>query len=279
MIDDSALPVIWFVLIVGELALYALLDGSNLGIGLLSLLPQPEDRRELMLHTLGPIWNANETWLLVAAGSLFGAFPAVYGVMLNALYIPGMAIVIGLILRAVSFEFYDYGDGKRFWGDAFGIGSLLTVVGQGALFGGLLSGVRVDGLRFAGGPFDWMTPVTALMVVGVFFSYVIVGYAHLIRRTGYEIAGETFSRILAAGVIAALALVGTAFFLPRSEYRFLDRWTTPPESLVLWALAVGIAVAFIVLVQTVASRRRPQLIYPLCLVIFSLAFTSVVTAV
>ena len=279
MIEDSALPVIWFFIITGELALYALLDGANLGIGLLSMLPQPEDRRELMLHTLGPIWNANETWLLVAAGSLFGAFPAVYSIMLNALYLPGMLIVIGLILRAVSFEFYDYGEGKRLWGDAFGAGSLLTVLGQGALFGGLLSGIRIDGQQFAGGPFDWVTPMTLLVMVGVFFSYVIVGYANLLRKTGYEIAGETFSRILGAGVIAALALAGAAFMLPREEYSFLVRWTTPPTSTILIVIVALIVAAFALLIWAVATRRHVGRIYPLCLAIFAMAFASILLGV
>jgi len=279
MIADSALPVIWFFIITGELALYALLDGANLGIGLLSMLPQPEDRRELMLHTLGPIWNANETWLLVAAGSLFGAFPPVYSIMLNALYVPGMAIVIGLILRAVSFEFYDYGQRKRLWGDAFGAGSLLTVLGQGALFGGLLSGIRVENRQFAGGPFDWITPVTLLVMAGVFFSYVIVGYANLLRKTGYEIAGETFPRILGAGVIAALALAGASFVLPREDYIFLVRWTTPPTSTIVQVILVFIVAAFALLIWTVATRRRVWRIYPLCLAIFVMAFTCILVGV
>jgi cytochrome bd ubiquinol oxidase subunit II len=232
-----------------------------------------------MLHTLGPMWNANETWLLVAAGSLFGAFPAVYAIVLNALYIPGMVIVIGLILRAVSFEFYDYGEGKRLWGDAFGLGSLLTVLGQGALFGGLLSGIRTNGLQFAGGPFDWITPVTLLVMVGVFFSYVIVGYANLMRKTGYEIAGEAFSRILAAGVAAAIALAGTSFLLPREQYTFLVRWTTAPTSTMLMLLVALIALAFVMLIWTAATRRHVARIYPLCLGIFVMAFASVLLGV
>jgi cytochrome d ubiquinol oxidase subunit II len=279
MITDSILPVIWFFIIIGELALYALLDGGNLGIGLLSMLPQPEDRRAMMLHTLGPIWNANETWLLVAAGSLFGAFPPVYGIVLNALYVPGMIIVIGIILRAVAFEFYDYGEGKRLWGDAFGVGSLLTVLGQGALFGGLLSGIRIDGLQFAGGPFDWITPETALVTVGIFFSYVIVGYANLMRKTAYEVVGETFSRILAAGVVGAVALVGASLLLPQEQYAFRLRWTTPPTSTVLQALTLTIVVVFAVLIRTVAAKRHPRRIYPLCLTIFVLAYTSVIVGI
>ncbi|HUR36075.1 MAG TPA: cytochrome d ubiquinol oxidase subunit II [Vicinamibacterales bacterium] len=279
MIADATLPVIWFFIITGELALYALLDGANLGIGLLSMLPQPEDRRGLMLHTLGPIWNANETWLLVAAGSLFGAFPAVYSVTLNALYIPGMAVVIGLILRAVSFEFYDYGEGKWLWGDAFGVGSLLTVLGQGALFGGLLSGIRTEGQQFAGGPFDWVTPVTLLVMVGVFFGYVIVGYANLIRKTGYEVAGETFPRILGAGIITLIALTGASLLLPREYSIFLVRWTTPPTNFVLFGLAALIVAAFAVVVWNVTRQRDMHLVFPLCQAIFVLGYVGVLVGI
>ena len=140
------LPIIWYLLICAALALYVLLDGANLGSGILSLFPQKEEQRASMLSTLSPIWNANETWLLVAAGTLFGAFPAVYSIGLNALYAPGVVILIGLLLRAVSFEFHTYAVNKAFWTRVFGIGSLITAIGHGLAVGGLLSGITiVDG--------------------------------------------------------------------------------------------------------------------------------------
>lgn len=106
---ESILPQIWFLILCLEIGLYVVLDGADLGIGLLTLLPQEsEGKRGLMMQTIGPIWDANETWLVIAGGTLFGAFPLVYSIVLNALYIPVMLILFGLIFRAVSFEFREH---------------------------------------------------------------------------------------------------------------------------------------------------------------------------
>jgi cytochrome d ubiquinol oxidase subunit II len=273
MIPDTILPIIWFVIICTELALYAILDGANLGIGLLSLFPQPEKKRSLMIHTLSPMWNANETWLLVAAGSLFGAFPMVYSIVLNALYLPGMIIVVGLILRAVSFELYGAGESsKRLWGKTFGVGSLLTVIGQGLLFGGLLSGISVSGGRFAGDVFSFATPLTVLITIGFFFAYMVVGYAYLIKKTKYELVGETFSRISLTAGVTLVALLGSTFLLPNTNYIFFERWTTPPVSSVLYFFACAIGVATLTLIYSTVKRKNPGLIYFLCLAIFALGY-------
>lgn len=273
MITDAILPIIWFVIICTELALYAILDGANLGVGMLSLLPQPEKKRSLIIHTLGPIWNANETWLLVAAGTLFGAFPPVYSIVLNALYIPGMIIVVGLILRAVSFEFYDVVDAsKTLWGRSFGIGSLLTVLGQGMLFGGLLSGIPLVAGRFAGGPFTWATPLTLLITVGFFFAYAVVGYAYLIKRTDYELVNETFPRIAFAAAVTLIALLSATFVLPNTNYVFFERWGTAPASSILITIALLIAVSIITLAYTTIKRKNPALIYYLSLAIFAFGY-------
>jgi cytochrome d ubiquinol oxidase subunit II len=279
MFSDAILPIVWFAIICTELALYALLDGANLGIGLVSLFPQPEEKRSMMMRTLGPMWNANETWLLVAAGSLFGAFPVVYSVMLNAMYVPGMIIVVGLILRAVSFEFYDYSDGKRIWSNAFGVGSLLTVVGQGLLFGGILSGITVDGTHFAGGPFDFATPLTLLIAVGFFFAYLVVGYAYLIKKTDYELTSQTFPRIALAAGATLIALLGATLLLPTTNYTFFTRWTTPPASNILFLLAGGIVIATLLLAYNTVKRKHAEQIYFLCLAIFALGYLGMLVGV
>ncbi len=273
------LPIIWFAIICTELALYALLDGANLGIGMLSLFPQPEQKRALILHTLGPMWNANETWLLVAAGSMFGAFPAVYSIMLNALYIPGMIIVVGLILRAVSFELYDFSEAKKFYGTTFGIGSLLTVIGQGCLFGGLLSGIKIVDGNFGGSTFDWMTPLTLLIAIGFFFAYTVVGYAYLIKKMHYELVHETFSRIALAAGGTLIALLGATIILPTTNYTFFERWTTPPASNILFLLAGGIIIAVMLLAYNTVKQKHHEQIYFLCLAIFALGYLGMIVGV
>lgn len=268
------LPIVWYLIICLELALYVLLDGANLGVGIVSLFPQQESKRASMLTILGPIWNANETWLLVAAGTLFGAFPAVYSIGLNALYLPGVIILIGLILRAVSFEFHAFSVHKRPWSFAFGLGSLITAVGHGAALGGLLSGIAVADGHFAGGPLSWATPLTGIIIVGVVASYLVLGYAYLIRRMAYENQHETFSRLLTTVGITFVALAIATLFLPVQNFLFFTRWVEPPSMYYLTAIAVGIVIASAFLLHAVIRHRHAERLYTLALIIFGLGFVG-----
>jgi cytochrome d ubiquinol oxidase subunit II len=273
------LPLLWFVTICIELALYAILDGANLGVGVLTLLPQPENRRTLIIHSLSPMWNANETWLLVAAGTLFGAFPAAFGIFLNAMYIPGMVVVVGLIVRAVSFEFYDYSDDKSFWSKIFGTGSLLAVLGQGMLFGGILSGIPIKDNVFAGNIFTWATPLTILITIGFFFAYLVVGYAYLLNMTDYEIKKGTFSSISLAAAATLVSLLGATFLLPTTNYVFFTKWTEAPTSYVLFSIAGLIGICSILLGYYITTKRHYHNLYYLCLAIFALGYIGMLVAV
>lgn len=268
--SDALLPIIWYCIICGELALYLLLDGANLGVGLISLFPQKEKERSHMLNVLGPIWNANETWLLVAAGTMFGAFPLVYSVGLNALYVPGVIILIGLIGRAVSFEFHVYGNNKGLWTRLFGVSSAIVVIGQGCLFGGLLSGISVVDGHFGGTLWDWATPLTALIAIGISFGYLVLGYSFLIRQMEYHNVHETFDRILSTAGATGLALAGATFLLPNINYLFFSRWTTPPTMYLLFVDAACIALLVFALLYNVWHKRHHERIYYYCLGIFAL---------
>lgn len=265
---ESLLPIIWYGIICMELGLYILLDGGNLGIGLLSLFPQSEKDRAAMLNFLGPIWNANETWLLVAAGTLFGAFPAVYAIGLNALYIPGMIIVVGLILRAVSFEFHAHSTLKKLWSRIFGVASALVVLGQGLALGGLIGGMKIVDGHFGGTLWDFATPLTGLITVGIFFSYLVLGYAHLIRDAEYVNTKETFPKILGAAAVTFIALFGATYLLPNTSYLFFERWTVAPSMYLLWADAAVIGLLSLMLAWDIFRKRHPEHIYFYCLAIF-----------
>lgn len=267
---DALLPYVWYGIICAELALYILLDGANLGVGLLSLLPQKEGDRAGMFDVLGPIWNANETWLLVAAGTLFGAFPAVYAIGLNALYVPGMIIVVGIIGRAVSFEFHAYAEHKEIWSRIFGIASLIVVVGQGCALGGLLSGITIADGHFAGTMWDWATPLTLLMAVGVFCSYLVLGYAYLIRAERYENGRESFQNILTFAGLTFAALILASALLPKLHYVFFERWTTAPAMYALFADAALIMIVAAVFAYNAIRRIHPEYFYVLTLSLFAL---------
>lgn len=268
------LPIIWYVIICAELALYIILDGANLGVGVLTLFPQKEKARARILASLGPIWNANETWLLVAAGTLFGAFPLAYSIGLNALYVPGVVVLVGLALRAVSFEFHEYAKKKEFWSFVFGFGSLITVLGQGAMLGGLISGIPVHEESFNGTAFSFFTPITVLIMIGTLGSYMVLGYAYLIRRLDYENTKESFRDLLLSVGLTFLALLSATFFLPNTSYIFFERWTSAPTMYYLLAIAVGIAITGIVLGVSVVLQKFERHLYTMCLIIFILGFVG-----
>jgi cytochrome d ubiquinol oxidase subunit II len=138
------LPQVWFVILALFLFLYVMLDGFDLGVGILSLTSSDEERRSHLMTSLGNIWDANETWLVLMGGALFGAFPLAYGTILNALYIPIFMMIFGLIFRAVAFEFREHSNRKLLWNFAFGAGSFLAALGQGFALGAVIEGIAVD---------------------------------------------------------------------------------------------------------------------------------------
>ncbi len=140
-----------------------MLDGFDLGVGILSLTSKDEERRGILMTSLSNIWDANETWLVLMAGGLFGAFPLAYGTILNALYIPILAMVFGFIFRAVAFEFRELANRKLFWNFAFGAGSFVAALGQGFALGAVLKGIAVDEMgHFIGTSWDWLSWQTVL---------------------------------------------------------------------------------------------------------------------
>jgi cytochrome d ubiquinol oxidase subunit II len=266
--NEVVLPTIWFCIIALEIGLFVILDGADLGIGLISLLPQTEDRRSLLIHSIGPVWDANETWLVIAGGTLFGAFPSAYAIILNALYIPAFIVIFGLILRAISFDFYSMSGRKRFWSTCFGLGSLLAVVGQGFAAGGLLSGIAVANGSFAGGPFDWLSLISLAMVIGVVASYGLVGYSYLTQRTGYELERETFARAVIFSGVAFVAFFITTLLLPETHALFLERWLTPPTSYLLLFFSAIIGILGLVLFNDIRIHRTDRL-HTLCMSVFA----------
>jgi cytochrome d ubiquinol oxidase subunit II len=182
------LPQVWFFILGLFLFLYVLLDGFDLGVGILSLTASSEERRSILMTSLGNVWDANETWLVLMGGSLFGAFPLAYATILNALYLPAVIMVVGLILRAVSFEFRENADRKIIWNITFGVGSFLAALGQGFALGSVFEGITVDTAgHFAGGIWDWLTWRSIIVALTLIQGYVLIGSTYLILKTSGEL--------------------------------------------------------------------------------------------
>ena len=156
------LATVWFLIIGLFMVFYVVLDGFDLGVGVLSLFVG-ERRRKVMMASLGSIWDANETWLVVIGGTLFGAFPLAYGTVLHGLYIPIILMLLGFMLRGVSFEFHELSERKAFWGAMFGLGSLLATIAQGFALGGLLNGVKVVNGVYVGSVWEWLSPFSVIV--------------------------------------------------------------------------------------------------------------------
>lgn len=203
------LPQVWFFILGLFLFLYVLLDGFDLGVGILSLTASSEERRSLLMTSLGNVWDANETWLVLMGGSLFGAFPLAYATILNALYLPAVIMVVGLILRAVSFEFRENADNKFVWNITFGVGSFLAALGQGFALGSVFEGITVDAAgHFAGGIWDWLTWRSVIVALTLIQAYVLVGSSYLILKTSGELQDTHYKT---ATIAAWTTLVGAVF--------------------------------------------------------------------
>jgi cytochrome d ubiquinol oxidase subunit II len=208
------LPLVWAVLLAVAVLLYVVLDGFDLGVGILFPFAATDQDRDVMMATIAPVWDGNETWLVLGGGGLMVAFPGAYAVLMPALYLPVMLMLAGLILRGVAFEFRLRGRrrGKVFWTWAFAGGSLAAAFSQGLVLGGFIQGVTVRDGQFAGGPLDWATPYSLAVALGLVAGYVLLGAGWLMLKTEHDLhdAARRWAMKAAPAVALILALVSVA---------------------------------------------------------------------
>ena len=220
------LPVIWAGLLAFAVFAYVVLDGFDLGVGILFLMEREDRDRDVMVNTVAPVWDGNETWLVLGGGGLFAAFPLAYSVILPAMYPLIIAMLLALILRGVAFEFrfqaMSYG---RFWWDlAFCGGSVLAAFCQGSILGGLTHGIRVADNAYAGGWWDWLNGFTVLCGVAVVVGYTLLGACWLNWRTTGELR-ERCRRYAGRLAVATLGLiVVVSLWTPLLHPQFMERW-------------------------------------------------------
>ncbi len=176
------LPLIWAAVIGVAVAMYVVLDGFDLGIGILFPFARDERQREQMMASVKPFWDGNETWLVLGGGGLFVAFPLAYSILMPAFYIPVLIMLLALVFRGVAFEFRAVAASTVKWSTAFAGGSLIAALCQGAILGSLIEGVKVENGSFAGGPFDWATPFAGVCALGVVAGYGLLGATWLVMK-------------------------------------------------------------------------------------------------
>jgi cytochrome d ubiquinol oxidase subunit II len=215
------LPLIWAVILAIAVIMYVMLDGFDLGIGILFPFAASPQERSVMMDTVAPVWDGNETWLVLGGGGLFAAFPLAYGALMPALYVPILLMLMALIFRGVAFEFRLRGRrrGKAFWTGAFTLGSLVATLAQGFVLGGFIQGVTLRDGQFAGGAFDWFTTYTVLVAVGLVAGYALLGATWLVWRTEGELheRARGWAWTAAAAVAVLLAVVSLATLLVHGQ--------------------------------------------------------------
>jgi cytochrome d ubiquinol oxidase subunit II len=229
------LPLIWAGLIGLAVAMYVILDGFDLGVGLLFAFTKKESERDQMIASIAPFWDGNETWLVLGGGGLLVAFPRAYAVIMPALYLPVIVMLLALVFRGVAFEFRHIAvTSKRYWNFAFAAGATLAALSQGVILGGLIQGIKVENGGFAGGVFDWATPFAALCGLGVVAGYALLGATWLVMKTSGTVAKRARSqaKFLLLAVLVFMAIV--SLWTPLSIERIALRWFSTPNIYYLW---------------------------------------------
>jgi cytochrome d ubiquinol oxidase subunit II len=223
------LSTIWAALIAFGLLAYVVLDGFDLGVGILfPLFPKRADR-DVMMNSVAPVWDGNETWLVLGGGGLLAAFPLAYAVVFPALYMPLILMLLGLVLRGVAFEFRWRTERGRFlWDAAFIAGSLLAALMQGVALGALVQGIEVSDRAYAGAWWDWLTPFSISTGLALVMGYALLGASWLVMKTEHALRDRARRLALIAGV-ATLALIGgVSVWTPFLADRYFDRWFAWP---------------------------------------------------
>jgi len=262
---------IWFFIVGVMLVLYVVLDGFDLGVGVLAVFARDESERSLLMSSLGSVWDANETWLVVLGGALFGAFPIAYGTVLHALYIPIMLMIFALIFRGVSFEYHEHAENKRPWGVGFVVGSTLAAAAQGLALGAIIGGINTTKGIFTGSAWEWLTPFSLVVAVGVVFGYALLGATYLIMKTEGELQRRQYRYAMISAwimlLVAAVVTIRTPFYYPDVA----DRWFSTPTFFYIAPLPIGASVAFWMLLRAI-HRRHEHAPFVWTIIIFLCSF-------
>jgi cytochrome d ubiquinol oxidase subunit II len=274
MIGTIDIPLIWAFIIAFSVFVYVVMDGFDLGLGILfPLFPKKADR-DVMMNSVAPVWDGNETWLVLGGGGLFAAFPLAYAVLMPALYTPMIAMLIGLVFRGVAFEFRWRSQRERnHWDTAFFGGSLLAALAQGIALGAILQGVHVEGRAYAGGWWDWLTPFSILTGIALIAGYCLLGATWLVMKTTGDLREKAYhlSWWLLFAMLGAIGTVSLA--TPFLDAEYARRWFAWPNILLTAPVPVAVAAVTALLLRSLANRQdyRP---FFLALALFALSYAG-----
>ena len=253
MID---LAFIWASLMAVAILAYVILDGFDLGIGILFPFLKGVRHRDQAMNTVAPVWDGNETWLVLGGGGLFAVFPMAYAIILPALYAPIIAMLIGLIFRGVAFEFrWRTNRWKTTWDMSFFLGSLTAALSQGIILGALIQGIEVSGRAYSGGWWDWLTPFSLMCGVALATGYALLGATWLIMKTDHALNSRAYhlAWYLTPAMAAVMGII--SLWTPFLDPVFMERWFSSPSIYYVSIVPVLTFMLFVGLVLNLNSKR------------------------
>ncbi len=267
------LTVAWALLLAASIFIYVVLDGFDLGLGILyPFYPEKQDR-DLLMNSVAPVWDGNETWLVLGGGGLFAAFPLAYAILMPALYPLIIAMLLGLVFRGVAFEFrWRTVRWRGFWDLAFTGGSVVAALSQGFILGAILQGVEVNGRAYAGGWWDWLSPFTFITAVAVVVGYGLLGATWLNMKTtgAVQERARGLAWSFALGTIGFIAIV--SLFTPYLGTAYYERWFTWPNILFTAPVPVIVALLTYALFRSLRLHQHDHRPFLLVLVLFLVTF-------
>ena len=268
------LPLIWGGIIAIAVFMYVLLDGFDLGVGILFPFAPTDTCRDKMMNSIAPFWDGNETWLVLGGGGLLAAFPLAYSIIMPALYLPIIFMLVGLIFRGVAFEFRfkAHGSTKRLWDYIFHFGSILATFMQGIILGSFIQGMQVEGRQFAGGAFDWLTPFSITVGVALLCGYVLLGATWLIMKTDEEV--HVWARKIALYIIFyVIVFMGiVSLWVPYLSEYILLRWFSWPNLLLLSPIPLTSIAITIYLARSIYTQNGDSKPFILTVSLFALCY-------
>ena len=251
------LPTIWAALIAFAVLAYVVLDGFDLGVGILFPLVRGEVNRDEMMNSVAPVWDGNETWLVLGGGGLFAVFPLAYSIIMPALYAPIIVMLLALVFRGVAFEFrWKTKRGKFLWDWAFAFGSTLASFAQGVALGALVQGIQVDGRAYAGGWWDWLTPFSLFTGVALLVGYGLLGATWLILKTEDHVQRRAFSIAFWAAPLTLVMIGAVSLWTPFLNPLYSARWFGWPHVILAIPVPLLVLGAAYVLLKGLIERRE-----------------------
>ena len=251
------LTTIWALIIAFAVFMYVVMDGFDLGIGILFPTFGKGQERSQAMNAIAPVWDGNETWLVLGGGGLLAAFPLAYAVILPATYPLIIAMLLGLIFRGVAFEFR-WRDPRHeaFWDFAFFAGSLVAAFSQGMILGAILQGIAVEGRSYAGGWLDWLQPYTLLTGAGVTVGYTLLGATFLAMKLTGDAEAHAYRLALRSGIATLVLMVAVSLATPFLLGRYWDRWFDWPQILFTSQVPLLTAITAFALYRSLKKKRR-----------------------